>query len=135
VAAGEFAKSAAPKVNQSSLNLPSFAKNNWSLQVLGRRPDGYHEVKTLLRTVSLHDDIHFELSSDSAVSLFCDEPDIPTDNENLIVRAAHALRDRFKIDQGARIRLKVLPPSLDRYAAVFRMFTVSSDFGSAKMCE
>jgi 4-diphosphocytidyl-2-C-methyl-D-erythritol kinase len=111
VAAGEFGKSAAPKVNQSSLSLPSFAKINWSLQILGRRPDGYHEVRTLLQTVSLHDDIHFELSSDGAISLSCDEPNIPTDNENLIVQAAYALRDRFKLDQGARIRLKKRIPA------------------------
>ena len=100
-----------PKVNQPSLSLPSFAKINRSLQILGRRPDGYHEVKTLLQTISLHDDIHFELNSDSAISLSCDEPDIPTDNENLIVRAANALKDRFKVDQGARIRLEKRIPA------------------------
>jgi 4-diphosphocytidyl-2-C-methyl-D-erythritol kinase len=105
-AAGEFGRTAAPKVNQSSLSLPSFAKINWSLQVLGRRPDGYHEVRTLLQTISLHDDIHFELSSDATISLFCDEPDIPTDRQNLIVRAARALKERFRIDHGVSIRLE-----------------------------
>ena len=94
------------KVNQPSLSLPSFAKINWSLQILGKRADGYHEVRTLLQTISLHDDIHFELSNDGAISLSCDDPDIPTDNENLIVRAAYALKERYKVDQGARIRLE-----------------------------
>jgi 4-diphosphocytidyl-2-C-methyl-D-erythritol kinase len=98
-------------VNQPSLSLPAFAKINWSLQILGKRPDGYHEVRTLLQTISLHDDIHFELSSDGAISLSSDEPDIPTDNENLIVRAAYALKERYKVDQGARIRLEKRIPA------------------------
>lgn len=93
-------------MNQPSLSLPSFAKINWSLEVLGKRPDGYHEVRTLLQTVSLHDDLHFELSEDGAVSLSCDNSDVPTDSGNLIVRAAHALRERCKVKQGARVRLE-----------------------------
>ncbi len=93
------------EVNPSSLTLPSFAKVNWSLRILGKRPDGYHEVRTILQTVSLHDDLRFELSEDSAIQLTCDQPDIPTDDRNLIVRAGNALKDRYQIDKGARIRL------------------------------
>jgi 4-diphosphocytidyl-2-C-methyl-D-erythritol kinase len=98
-------------VTQPSLSVPSFAKINWSLQILGKRPDGYHEVRTLLQTISLHDDINFELSSDGGISLSCDESDIPTGNENLIVRAAYALKERYKVDDGARIRLKKRIPA------------------------
>jgi 4-diphosphocytidyl-2-C-methyl-D-erythritol kinase len=94
-----------------ALSLPSFAKINWSLEILGKRRDGYHEVRTLLQTISLHDNLHFELSEDDAVSLSCDRPDIPTDDENLIVRAAYALKDRYKVDQGARIRLEKRIPA------------------------
>jgi 4-diphosphocytidyl-2-C-methyl-D-erythritol kinase len=93
-------------VKPPSLSLPSFAKINWSLEILGKRPDGYHEVRTLLQTISLHDDLHFELSEEGGISLSCDRPDIPTDDQNLIVRAAHALKDRYGIHQGARIRLE-----------------------------
>lgn len=95
-----------PQVNHHSLSLPSFAKINWSLQILGKRPDGYHEVSTLLQTISLHDDLHFEATADGAISLSCDEPGIPTDDKNLIVRAAYALKDRYKVDRGASIRLE-----------------------------
>ena len=98
-------------MSQSSLSLPSFAKINWSLQILGKRPDGYHEVKTILQTISLHDDLDFEVSRDGEVVLSCDEPDIPTDDRNLIVRAAYSLRDRFDIDKGARIYLKKRIPA------------------------
>jgi len=111
VAADEFAEPIAPKVSQTSLTLPSFAKINWSLEILGKRPDGYHEIRTLLQTISLHDDLHFELSGDGSITLDCDEPDIPTDDENLVVRAAHVLKDRYKVDQGARIRLEKRIPA------------------------
>jgi 4-diphosphocytidyl-2-C-methyl-D-erythritol kinase len=94
-----------------ALSLPSFAKINWSLEILGKRSDVYHEVRTLLQTISLHDNLHFELSEDDAISLSCDRPDIPTDDENLIVRAAYALKDRYKVDQGARIRLEKRIPA------------------------
>ena len=93
-------------MNQPSLALPSFAKINWSLEIPGKRPDGYHEVKTLLQTISLHDDLHFEVSEDRAVSLSCDNPDIPTGSDNLVVRAAHVLRERFEVVQGVRIQLE-----------------------------
>jgi 4-diphosphocytidyl-2-C-methyl-D-erythritol kinase len=98
-------------VSQSALSLPSFAKINWSLEILGRRPDGYHEIKTQLQTISLHDDLHFELTEDGVVSLSCDDPDIPTDDRNLVVRAAHALKQRCRVEKGARIRLEKRIPA------------------------
>ena len=73
---------------------------------MGRRPDGYHDVKTLLQTISLQDELHFELSEDRAVTLSCDNPDIPTGSDNLIVRAADALRERFQVERGIRVRLE-----------------------------
>ncbi len=82
------------------LKLPSFAKINWSLRVLGKRPDGYHEVATLLQTISLCDELSFAPRDDDRIVLTCDDPDIPVDDSNLIVRAARALSD-----QGADITL------------------------------
>ena len=95
----------AAHVNQF-LNLPSFAKINWSLRVLGKRPDNFHEVRTTLQTISLHDQLNVELSEDRHVSLSCNDASIPTDDQNLIVRAAHALRDRYSISKGARVQLE-----------------------------
>ncbi|HLN97669.1 MAG TPA: 4-(cytidine 5'-diphospho)-2-C-methyl-D-erythritol kinase [Pyrinomonadaceae bacterium] len=88
-----------------SLSLPSFAKINWSLQILGRRPDGYHEVKTVLQTISLHDDLDFEVTNSGDISLSCTDPEIPADEQNLIIRAALALKARHGNSQGARIQL------------------------------
>jgi 4-diphosphocytidyl-2-C-methyl-D-erythritol kinase len=92
-------------VNQS-LSLPSFAKINWSLRILGKRLDDFHEVRTTLQTISLHDRLNFELSEDQQVALSCSDPEIPTDDRNLIVRAAHALRDRYSINRGVRVKLE-----------------------------
>ncbi len=98
-------------MSQSFLSLPSFAKINWHLQILGKRPDGYHEVETVLQTISLHDDLHFQRRADGAVTLACDQPDIPTDESNLILRAASALRDRYSVEYGADIRLEKRIPT------------------------
>jgi len=87
------------------LSLPSFAKINWSLRILGKRPDNFHEVRTTLQTISLHDRLNFELSGEQVV-LSCNDPEIPTDDRNLIVRAAHALQNRYSIRKGARIQLE-----------------------------
>jgi 4-diphosphocytidyl-2-C-methyl-D-erythritol kinase len=89
-----------------ALTVPSFAKINWSLRILGRRPDGYHEVQTLLQTVSLCDELHFAPRSDCKVVLSCNDPLIPVDDSNLIIRAVHALRNHFRITHGANIRLE-----------------------------
>jgi 4-diphosphocytidyl-2-C-methyl-D-erythritol kinase len=104
-------KEHAAQVTELSLSLPSFAKINWSLEILGKRPDGYHEVRTVLQTISLHDDLHFEGSEDGSVALSCDDPEIPTDDRNLIIRAAYALKDRYQVKLGARVRLRKRIPA------------------------
>ena len=89
------------------LKLPSFAKINWTLRILGRRPDGYHEVRTLLQSISLCDELTFELREDHEISLTCNDPDIAVDQTNLIVKAAKALQDN---DRGVNIALsKTIP--------------------------
>jgi 4-diphosphocytidyl-2-C-methyl-D-erythritol kinase len=97
-------------VNQS-LSLPSFAKINWNLRILGKRPDNLHEIQTTLQTISLHDRLYFELSDDEEIALTCSEMQIPNDGRNLVVRAAQALRDRYSIRKGARVDLQKNVPA------------------------
>lgn len=87
------------------LKLCSFAKVNLSLRILGQRTDGYHEIDTVLQTISLHDDIAFTPRTDGQIVLHCDTPDIPIDRSNLIVRAAEILRERSAIIPGVEIQL------------------------------
>src|SRR5262245_30372448 len=87
-----------------TLTLPSFAKINWTLEILGKRPDGYHEVRTLLQTVSVADELTFELTG-QGISLHCDHPEVPCDETNLAYRAAKLLSDFTGISKGVRIHL------------------------------
>lgn len=95
-----------------TFTLRAFAKINWTLHVLGRREDGYHELQTVFQTVSLHDSLTFRSTPDKAITLLCNEPDIPSDDTNLVVRAAETLRQRFRVTAGASIILeKHIPPA------------------------
>jgi len=85
--------------------LPSYAKVNLHLRVIGKREDGFHDIFTIFQTVTLHDTISFS-SSEGRIELECDDPDVPKGQENLIIRAADALRSRFDASSGARIRLE-----------------------------
>ena len=89
-----------------TFTLPSFAKINWRLRVLGRRPDGFHELRTIFQTITLHDELSFTAHTGERLQLTCDSAEIPVDESNLILRAAHALQDRFDVRRGAAIHLE-----------------------------
>ena len=92
-------------------SLPSFAKINWTLRILGKRDDGFHELCTVFQTVSLHDTITFEESD--RLEFTCDDPSIPTDDSNLIVRAAKELQSSIPslAGKGAKVHLQKRIPS------------------------
>ena len=85
------------------------AKVNLRLRVLGRRPDGYHELSTLFDRISLADTI--ELEAAPAISLTCDRPGIPSGPENLAWRAAAAVIEAGAGNAGVAIRLRKGVPS------------------------
>jgi len=89
-----------------SITLPAFAKINLSLRVLGKRADGYHEIDTVFQTISLHDLISLAVSDDPQIVLSCDDRLLPSDERNLVWRAASALQVRCAIRKGAHIRLE-----------------------------
>lgn len=73
-----------------SLRLPAFAKINLDLRVLGVRPDGYHELRTVFQTLRLHDTLTFTRRP-GAMTLSCRTPGVPTDHRNLVWKAAESL--------------------------------------------
>lgn len=89
---------------ENSFTLPSYAKINLFLRVLGKRMDGFHEICTIFQTVSLCDFLTF--SKDKKIVLTCDDETIPVGDKNLIVRAAKLLSENFEIKTGAKIHLK-----------------------------
>jgi len=93
-------------VSVETFTLPSFAKINWTLSVLGRRPDGFHELRTIFQTITLHDNLTFTARDDYQLQLTSDSPEIPVDENNLILRAAIALQNGFDIHKGASIHLE-----------------------------
>ena len=86
------------------LALRTSAKVNLALEVLGKRADGYHEIATVLQAVDLFDRI--VLGAADTLSLDTDDPDLPTDDGNLMMRAARLLQKAAGIEAGARIRLQ-----------------------------
>jgi 4-diphosphocytidyl-2-C-methyl-D-erythritol kinase len=81
------------------------AKVNLFLEVLSRRPDGYHDVATLLVAVSLYDTLEFKEDSSGDVRLHCAHPGLTTGPDNLVCRAAVLVRERTGCTKGAAIRL------------------------------
>src|SRR5438552_15497586 len=92
----------------SRLVLRTPAKVNLALEVLRKRPDGYHELSTVLQAVDLCDRLTVETAD--TITLETSEPGLPTDERNLVVRAARMLRDAAGVDRGARIRLEKRVP-------------------------
>jgi len=95
----------------STLILPAFAKINLNLRVRGKRPDGYHEIDTVLQTITLHDTITLTVTDSPEIVLSCDDRSLPTGADNLIYRAAKALQARFAPSRGADIRLEKRIPT------------------------
>ncbi|MFO0958603.1 MAG: 4-(cytidine 5'-diphospho)-2-C-methyl-D-erythritol kinase [Isosphaeraceae bacterium] len=93
------------KPTATGLEATAPAKLNLFLEVRGKRPDGYHEVETLMVTVDLHDTLTFTPDPSGAVRLACDDPSLPTDAGNLVVRAAERLREATGCRLGVSIHL------------------------------
>lgn len=72
------------------MTVRSYAKINFGLRILGKRPDGFHELQTVFHRVNLHDTIRFERCN-GGVSLDTDRADIPRDRSNLCIRAAETV--------------------------------------------
>ena len=85
------------------ITVEEYAKINWSLDILGSRPDGYHELDMLMQRIALSDTLHFENAK--WTSLKINGRPLPMDNRNLVVRAASALNEYMGRRRGARILL------------------------------
>lgn len=88
-----------------SLTLHSCAKINLFLEVLGKRPDGYHEIETVMQKVSLHDTLTFTRIPEG-IEVECDNPEIPCDPSNIVWKAVALMEHNFPGHFGIRITIK-----------------------------
>ena len=82
----------------------SYAKINLTLDVLGKRSDGYHELSTIMQTIDLYDTICLTATDDQQVSILCSRSEL-SNADNLVVRAAQAVREHCELTQGVAIEL------------------------------
>lgn len=92
-----------------TVRLSAFAKVNLCLHVLGKLPGGYHELRTVFQSISLHDSLELELSSSREITLEINLENaglpLPADSTNLVWRAIDALKHELRLRHGFRARL------------------------------
>ena len=82
------------------------SKVNLGLDVLRRRDDGYHEVRMIMQTLKLCDELYFEETQKKEIRIVCNSENLECDENNLIYKAARLIMDEAGIDRGLDIRLK-----------------------------
>lgn len=116
------------------LKLQAYAKINLALDVLRQREDGYHEVRMIMQTIKLHDNIDIRGSKEPGIRLRTNLPFLPVNENNLMYRAAKLLMEEFSISDGVEMELRKIIPvsaglaggSADAAAVLFGMNRVFS---------
>ena len=88
------------------MRLPAFAKVNLCLHVMGKRPDNYHELRTIFQTISLHDTLELSLIKGPGITLESTDSALPSGPENLVYRAIDALACEVGFRGGIHARLE-----------------------------
>ena len=78
----------------------AFAKLNLTLDVLGKRPDGYHDLKSVMQAISIRDDVEIDMGTGKPWTLECGTPGIPEDSTNLAWKAAQVFCNAMNKDPG-----------------------------------
>lgn len=89
----------------SKLEIKAYAKINLGLDVVRRLENGYHEVKMVMQTVGIYDVLTFEKAAEGIV-ITTDSGELPTDENNLIYKAARLMKERYGVTEGVRIHLQ-----------------------------
>lgn len=89
----------------------AFAKINLSLRVEGKRPDGFHEISTLMCPISLADEVTLEKTERPGIEFHCNRPDLPADGSNLVEKAAALFFEEVGVAPRVRIELDKRIPS------------------------
>lgn len=90
----------------NSIDLKSRAKINLSIDVLGKRDDGYHIVEMIMQTIDLYDNLKITEIEEELINIKSDSVDIPLNEDNIVYKAAKILKDKFNIKKGVEISIQ-----------------------------
>lgn len=94
------------KAGAHAVLVKSHAKVNLSLEVLARRPDGYHDIRTVMVPLDLYDTLHITVTGSHQVEVSCGRSDLPTDQRNLAYKAGFLMLEVTGSRRGVRIQIK-----------------------------
>lgn len=93
----------------TSITVRAFAKINLSLKILSKRPDGFHDIETIMQNISLYDELVIE-NGENGIIVDCDDPDVPSGKANICYKAAELML-RISEKKGVKINIHKIIPS------------------------
>lgn len=95
-------------MNARTLTARAYAKLNLFLDITNRRSDGYHELKTVMQSIDIYDELTFTLTDGVGIELRCERPDVPTDERNLVWKGIMAALDYANCQPGCKITVDIV---------------------------
>lgn len=92
------------------IKLSSYAKINLFLDVIDKRQDGYHNIKSVMQEIDLHDEVQIN-EIKSGIIISCDNYNIPLDEKNTCYKAARLIKEKYDISMGVKISIKKVIPT------------------------
>ena len=89
-----------------SIRLKAMAKVNLGLDVVGKRPDGYHEVRMIMQNIKLFDQVFISKRKDNEIRIRTNLPFLPVNENNIACQAARMIQEEFRLEQGVEIELR-----------------------------
>jgi len=87
------------------IKINAYAKINLTLEVAGKRPDGFHELRSVMHQLRMHDEVMVESLNDNTITVECDKG-VPADKSNTAHMAAELMKKKFNVNKGAKIAIK-----------------------------
>ena len=94
----------------NKIKLRAMAKINLGLDVVKRREDGYHEVRMIMQTIKMYDKITIRKRDDNEIKVKTNLYYLPTDENNLVYKAAKLILEKYEVGQGVEITLEKFIP-------------------------
>jgi len=87
------------------MELKAYAKINLSIDILRKRDDGYHDVRMIMQSISLHDILNFGIRKND-IKLYCTEPYVPCDSRNIVYKALELIKSRYHVSCGMEVDIE-----------------------------